>query len=225
MFRKKRPKKTSRSYSTKVQTAAPQAAPPPPALARRKTNQRSAFKSGRTIAEKRERLETANERIAATKKYKRRRTFRVCFTLFVFGTLAVLLVGLGTFLASDQKAILPIFAPEPEQNPAPTIPVIDEDATVSGERITSRMEEYIGLAEQDFRDIGLKPVKVIIPTQSIREVDFYLEEYSGYIKLTIDRDPAVSVEDAERMLHYLSSEGITEFTYIDVRIDGKAYWK
>ena len=42
---------------------------------------------------------------------------------------------------------------------------------------------------------------------------------------TIDRDSAISVEDADRMLRYLSGEGISDFTYIDVRIDGKAYWK
>ena len=87
------------------------------------------------------------------------------------------------------------------------------------------MSEYIGQAEADFRDAGLTPTKAVIPAGSIREVDFYLDGVTGYIKTTIDRGTAVTVEDSERMLRYLASIGVSEFTYIDVRIDGKAYWK
>ena len=65
----------------------------------------------------------------------------------------------------------------------------------------------------------------IIPSGSIREIDFYLDGYSGYIKTIIDRGAGVSVEDADRMIRYLSEIGVGEFTYIDVRIEGKAYWK
>ena len=44
--------------------------------------------------------------------------------------------------------------------------------------------------------------------------------------MTIDRGTAVSVEDADRMLRYLKTIGqIENYTYIDVRIEGKAYWK
>lgn len=87
------------------------------------------------------------------------------------------------------------------------------------------MKAYIARAEQDFRDLGYTPVKAVIPTGSVREIDFYLENYSGFIKTTVDRDTAVSVEDADRMLRYLAGQGTTEFTYIDVRLSGKAYWK
>ena len=43
--------------------------------------------------------------------------------------------------------------------------------------------------------------------------------------MIIDRDTAVSVEDADRMLRYLSDQGTVEFQYIDVRLPHKAYWK
>jgi hypothetical protein len=43
--------------------------------------------------------------------------------------------------------------------------------------------------------------------------------------MIVDRDPAVSVEDADRMLRYLAEQGVSDFRYIDVRIDRKAYWK
>ena len=65
----------------------------------------------------------------------------------------------------------------------------------------------------------------MIPTGAIREVDFYLEGYDGFIKTTIDRDSAITVEDADRMIRYLADKEISVFEYIDVRVDKRAYWK
>ena len=104
----------------------------------------------------------------------------------------------------------------------PTIEVINENAT-SG--ITTRMTEYIGQLESDLRDFNLTPVKAVVPAGAIREVDFFLDGYTGFIKTTIDRGSGVTAEDTERMLRYLKEQGINDFAYIDVRIDGKAYWK
>ena len=100
-----------------------------------------------------------------------------------------------------------------------------DEAAASGGKITARMLNYIGRAERDFRDLGYSPTKVVFPINSIREINFYLEGHPGFIKMTIDRDSAVSAEDANRMIRYLSEQGITEYSYIDVRLEGKAYWK
>ena len=113
----------------------------------------------------------------------------------------------------------------------PTIEIIDEDgATISAtggsaDHITSVTKAYIGQAEQDFRDLGYIPVKAVLPTGSIRQVNFYLSGYPGYIKLYTDRPTAESVEDADRLIHYLKTQNITNFEYIDVRLPEKAYWK
>ena len=87
------------------------------------------------------------------------------------------------------------------------------------------MKEYIGQAEVDFRELGYQPIKAVIPVGSIREVDFYLDGYTGFIKMIIDRGTGVSVEDADRMIKYLADIDVSDFSYIDVRIEGKAYWK
>ena len=87
------------------------------------------------------------------------------------------------------------------------------------------MRSYIGQAEIDFKDLGYHPVKAVVPSGSIREVDFYLDGVNGRIKTTIDRGTGVTIEDADRMIRYLTSIGVGEFEYIDVRVDGKAYWK
>lgn len=195
-----------------------------PELAHHKMNRNSTYKMGRTIGEKRERLETANERAAARQKDKHRQTRRLIFTIISFLVLIAALIFLGFFFVGDGNPTPTVTPTEEISTTEPTIEIIDEDAS-SSEHITNRMKSYIGQAEQDFRDLNYTPVKAVIPTGSIREVDFYLDGHSGFIKLYIDRDSAVSIEDADRMLRYLADQGISDFEYIDVRLSGKAYWK
>lgn len=195
-----------------------------PELVRKRANRKSTFQMGRTIGAERERLETANERTAARKKDKKKKARRVGLTVFGFVALAATLIFLCFLFVGSGEPVPASVRPEDEVAIEPTIEIIDEDTSAGG-RITNRMCSYVAQAEQDFRDAGLKPMKVVVPTGSVREVDFYLEGYTGFIKLHIDRDSAVSVEDAGRMLHYLAGQGINDFQYIDVRIPSKAYWK
>jgi len=105
------------------------------------------------------------------------------------------------------------------------IEIYDEDGGITGGVISSRMEEWIYEVDSDLRELGYKPVKAVLPTGTIREVDFYLDEIKGYIKTTIDRGSGVTAEDVGRMLKYLEGIGATEFSYIDVRVEGKGFWK
>ena len=193
----------------------------PPKLVSRRDHRNSSFKLGRTIGEKREKLETANERAAARKKDKKKKSFRVIITLIGFLVLSGVLVALCVSFVRD-KETTPVEIVTEDTSPVPTIEIIDEEAASAGGKITSRMTTYIGQVEQSFRDLGYQPTKAVIPSGGIREVDFYLDGYDGYIKMIIDRGAGVSVEDADRMIRYMDGEA---FTYIDVRIDGKAYWK
>ncbi|MDO4753197.1 MAG: hypothetical protein Q4A36_03140 [Candidatus Saccharibacteria bacterium] len=194
-----------------------------PKLAKRRLNKRSTIKSGRTIGERRERLETASERLAAHKKNKHRQNLRVIITVIGF----IIVGAAGVFFLVNffkQREVNEIETTPTVvvKNYNPTIEIVDESSTGG---ITTRMSEYIGQAESDFRDLGYTPLKAVIPAGSIREVDFYLDGHNGFIKTTIDRGTGVSIEDADRMLRYLAGIDVHEFTYIDVRIDGKAYWK
>ena len=194
----------------------------PPRRVRTRESRHSSLRSGRTIGEHREHLETANERSVARRKVKKHKALRVFFTVLAFMVLAGAVVYFILFVV--QKREEPDYKPTVVVPYAPTIEVIDEDAGTSA-KLTSSMKEYIGQAEADFRELGYVPVKAVRPVGSIREIDFYLDGITGYIKLTTDRSTGVSVEDADRMLRYLKGQGITDFTYIDVRIDRKAYWK
>ena len=171
-----------------------------------------------------EHVETASERAAVHERARRRARFRLFMTIVGFAVAIVVAVWLGSQFFRTQEAVETYSATI--YNPyAPTIEIVDEDAAMTAGKVTSRMKEYIGTAEVDFRELGYTPVRATIPSGAIREVDFYLDGIPGRIKLTIDRGSGVSVEDADRMLRYLAGQGITEFEYIDVRIDGKAYWK
>lgn len=193
-----------------------------PELVRRRANRKSAIRSGRTIGEAREQLETKNERNAARKKDKKKKTLRVSFTFFGFIVIAVAIFCIVSNFVENREELLS--GSEEIENPQPTIEIVDEDATGNA-KITSRMSLYIAQAESDFRAAGLTPKKAVIPSGSIRMIHFYLEGYSGFIKMTVDRNPAVSVEDAERLIRHLKAQGVNDFSYLDVRLDNKAYWK
>ena len=184
------------------------------------------IKSGRTIGEKRERLETASERAVAKKKAKKHRTLRILFTSLIFIAIAAASIFLffTIFHGDNDDLSDDAYQPTLVVPYAPTIEVIDEDA--GGQAVLSdSMKEYIGQAEADFRELGYIPTKVVRPVGSIRELDFYLDGYTGFIKLTTDRGTGVSTEDADRMIRYLAGQGNTSFQYIDVRISGQAYWR
>lgn len=210
-------KKKSSKKETQVAPA------PEPVLARRSANRHSSLKAGRTIGEQREKLETANERELARQKDKRKSHFRVFFVSLGFIILAVILavVYFVFFRGGEDQTVVV----EPEPAYQPTIEIVDEDAAATSGKITSRMKDYIGQAEADFKALGYQPARAVLPTGAVREVDFYLDGYSGFVKMIIDRGTAVSVEDADRLLRYLAGQGITDFQYIDVRLPHKAYWK
>lgn len=224
IFKKKSKKSVAKHEQVAKSESPSQNSDKAPALARRRENRKSTIKSGRTIGEAREHLETANERAAARKKDKRKNRARIIFVTVIFLGLIIALICLYFIFIKKEDPIASIIEPS-EETFTPTAEIVDEDAHATGGKITSRMREYIGQAEADFKDLGYTLTKAVLPSGTIREVDFYLDGQPGYIKTTIDRGAAVSVEDADRMLRYLSEQGTTEFKYIDVRIEGKAYWQ
>ena len=195
---------------------------PEPRLAKRRLNKHSKLKSGRTIGERREHLETASERMAARKKVKKRQNLRVVITVAAFLLAAVAIIVFVVIFLKQRAAN--------EIDTAPTVVVKTYSPTIGitensvGGKITARMNEYIGQLETDLRDLGLTPLRAVVPAGSIREVDIYLVGYNGFVKTTIDRGTGVTAEDTDRMIRYLKGQGINDFEYIDVRIDGKAYW-
>lgn len=170
---------------------------------------------GHTIVEKRERVESESERMVKRKKAKTRQV--LSGVIFVAGVLVVgIMIWSGVAGVLSKKE-----TPRDEVvRPVPTVDIIDE-ARVG---VTNRMREYVALLEQDFAGLGYRVAKAVVPSGKSREIDIYLDGKDGYIKTNIDRDTAVSAEDADRMVRYLEEHDINEFRYIDVRIERKGYY-
>ena len=179
-------------------------------------NGQSSLKLGRTIAGQRDRQETASERLIARQKAKNKKTISVILTVGILLVIFALIVTtVRGWLQPKQYTVIV------EEKYEPTVEIIDED---SSNYITERMKEYVGRTEKDFRDAGYTVIKAIIPSGKTREVDIYLDGREEYYKMNLDRSTSVSVEDATRMIEYLTKSNVTP-SYVDVRIAGKAFYK
>lgn len=170
---------------------------------------------GRTIAQEWERQESESERLAARKKQKTHKIIKLLSVTAILG-IAIVLAGMefGGWLERREKI-------EAAKNaPQPTVHIIDENGT----GITARMKEYVAQIEGDFRDLGYTVDRAVVPAGKSREIHLFLEGYDFYIKFNIDRGTAVSAEDTDRMIKYLSEKELHP-EYIDVRVEGKGYYK
>lgn len=110
---------------------------------------------------------------------------------------------------------------ELEESLTPTVPIIDQNAS---ESVSSRVNEFVALLENDVIAYGLSVERVVLPAQKAREMHVYVVGRSEYYKMTLDRRSAVQAEDMSRMVKYLSEREI-ECEYVDLRVEGRAYYK
>lgn len=176
----------------------------------------SDVKVGRTIAGEWERQESESERLAARKKAKNKKIFKVLILFAVLGVItAVIVMEVSTWMVNRKKIETAKYVPQP------TVNIIDE----SGQGITNKIREYVGQLELDLKDIGLTLNRAVVPAGKNREIDIYLDGYDEYyFKLNVDRETAIGAEDAKRMLAYLTEHDLHP-QYVDVRVRGKAYYK
>ncbi|MBQ2660315.1 hypothetical protein IJF86_02785 [Candidatus Saccharibacteria bacterium] len=181
--------------------------------------------SGRLIVEKQEpereekSLDTERERVR--KRAKRKKIFSAIVAVVLGVVLCVLLGVLVKNLAelADQKTKIAVS----EEKIEPTVNVIDENGNGG---ISGRMKEYIAQLESDLKDLGYEMVKAVLPMGKMREIDIDIAGVAPYFKVNVERGAAVSAEDIVRMIKYLSGQGMLEqVTYVDVRVEGKAFYK
>ena len=153
---KKRPTDAGRSDASREATEHDSIATPPKLVSRRE-NRRSTLVSGRTIGERRERLETASERTAAREKVKKKQARRFISTVIFYIALAAIVIfaGIKIFSPRNEDELTESVSSDTIIVPyAPTIEVIDEAASATGGHLTSAMKEYIGQVEVDLREFG-----------------------------------------------------------------------
>ena len=178
--------------------------------------EKSSFKLGKTIVGTRGRDRSLELARLAERKRRRVRNGLIFGACVVVGVLLVIWVVSGiSSMVSEREQVA-----EDVQKWVPTVEIVVEGGGIASERI----REFVAKLERDFSDFGLGVLRVILPQGKSKELDVYVVDFVGYFKMSIDRGSAVQAEDAERMMRYLEERGLA-VTYVDLRVEGKAYYK
>ncbi|MBQ6396099.1 hypothetical protein IJH89_00765 [Candidatus Saccharibacteria bacterium] len=179
------------------------------------------MQTGKTIAKRRERPESDSERERVRKKNRNKKLVAAGAVIVFTGALIFLSVKAFSewykWVSKKEEVII--------VQREPGVEIIDDLTGRRAEKVSSRVKEFVAELEEEFSAAGRKVVRAHIPEGKMREVDLEVEGFSGVIKVSLDRNAAVSAEDAGRMLKYLEEQGVAGAEYIDVRIERKGYWK
>jgi len=171
---------------------------------------------GQTIVAERERAESDSERLQERKKIQRKRRSSVIFAVLILVVLGVLAytTGKNAFREYEEGT-----KPQEEEYILKA-QIVDED---NRGQISVRTKEYAAQLERDFYDAGYVVAQVTLPTGMSRELYIDIEGEEFYFKVNTDRDTAVTVEDAARMIKYIHEHDL-HLQYVDIRVEGRAYY-
>ena len=175
------------------------------------------YRVGKTIAGATNNARKRNlEHIAARKKQQRKNALIVFSVLIIIVSVGIVVANYISQKQSEREAELA------KENPVePTVAIVDENV---GNNISSRTKVFVARLEADAKEKNLKVDHVVLPFQKAREILIYFDGRKEYYKMTSERGSAVQIEDAERMMRYLDGKGLTP-EYVDLRVEGKAYYK
>ena len=175
------------------------------------------MKRGQTIVAEREKVETSSERMYARKKSKHKRTFAVIVVVLI---LAVLVAAAIT----AWRKLMPVEPTKIETIPVTPQAMIIDEASNDNSNVTTRLKEYVANLETDLKDANYKVNRVTLPTGKSREIYVDIEGRSYFFKVNTDRGAGVTAEDITRMIKYLDEKNIKPSKYVDVRVEGKAFY-
>lgn len=207
---KKRPEKKRRERETRDASVAQRSETERQTVA-------TEFRVGKTIAGSANENRQRNlEHIANRKKKQIRNAIITVALLGAAIAIVIALAGYFRDLAAEREALIQ------EDNPlTPTVTIVDENV---GNNLSERAKLFVARLEKDAKDYNLEIDHVVLPYQKARELDIYLKDRGEYYKMTTERGSAVQMEDAERMIRYLDEKGLHP-SYVDLRVEGKAYYK
>lgn len=83
---------------------------------------------------------------------------------------------------------------------------------------------FLGQVAAKFEENGTKVSRVVLPEDTVRQVEFGLEGRNSMIRMTVDRGVAEQTNRALKSLSWLDAQGLNP-GYIDARVDQKIYYK
>lgn len=181
----------------------------------RRSDREQGIRRGQTIVAERERAESEAERLAVRKRRKRRKR-RAIITLALLVAIGYL-AGYTVLYQWSREHVAVVDAPEYQIKAE----IIDENGA---KQISARTRDYIAQLEHDLTEYRIYAVKFILPSGMSRELFVDVTGIDYYFKVSMDRDAAVTAEDISRMVKYLSERDLKP-EYVDVRVQGRAYYK
>ncbi len=109
----------------------------------------------------------------------------------------------------------------------PALQIVDESGlrVGSGQLVASnRFLGFVGRLLSSANERSLSVVKVTLPAATTRQVEVLFLDRPTKYKVSVDRSAGQQVEDISRIIKYLAERGLTP-EYVDVRLEGKAYYK
>ncbi|HPF31255.1 MAG TPA: hypothetical protein PLO25_03055 [Candidatus Saccharibacteria bacterium] len=109
----------------------------------------------------------------------------------------------------------------------PKVQIIDESGisvqpgTIA---VSKKFLSFVGRVVSLSDSNGYSVSKAVIPVNTIRILELYIENNNYPIRLSIDREAGEQVEDMVNAVKYLNMHDIIP-GYIDVRVSGKAFYK
>ena len=176
------------------------------------------YRIGRTIAgdafsdERKAKLERLKQR----KKTKRKNVSVVIGAVILIALIGIVVGHYVSELLAESKKKETVI-----QEPEPTVVISDDNP---GTKISARVKEFVVRLEKDAKIEGFELDRVVLPLNKVREIHVYVKERGEYFKMTIDRGSAEQAEDMGRMIRYLDKKQV-KAEYVDLRVEGKAYYK
>ncbi len=184
---------------------------------RRRKTQDETFRVGRALAgDASKNRELKQERLRAAKQRQRKNVATVVGAVILIGVVVVVAMNfISGVITEREQALAPVPAKEP------TVAIMDENV---GGHVSERVKEFIVRLEEDIQLEGYEIDHIVLPYQMARQIDVYIKDRKEYYKLSVDRSSAVQAEDLGRMLRYIDKNKIS-CTYVDLRVEGKAFYK
>ena len=184
---------------------------------RRNKESNETFRVGRTLAG--DAQKTREEKMQRAADRKKRDAKNIATVVGVVLIILVVLITVTNYVSGVIKEREEAAKPVPVLEP--TVAILDENA---GENVSQRVKDFVARLEDDAKEYDLEIERVVLPYQMVREVDVYVKGRSEYYKMSLDRSSSVQAEDMSRMIRYLTEKELSP-SYVDLRVEGKAYYK
>lgn len=110
---------------------------------------------------------------------------------------------------------------------SPSVQIVDESGIspeLGAATVGDRMLGFLGRVVAQAKGRGYSVTRAVLPANTTRQLDIFVEGSDTRIKLSVDRGAGEQIEDADRVLKYLATQGAKP-QYIDVRVPGRAAYR